>query len=183
MAVATARSPLLMLEAVLLILLGIAAVALPLFAGLLVGTFIGVLLLISGVVGLVSAFSGGAHVHRGWSIASAAIALLVGLLILFYPLAGTSLLTFFLGLYLILDGVALIGLALDQRKRGSSRWGLLLASGVVDIILAVVLFALGGLGSAVVVGIVVGIDLIFAGVALLLLHRSPIGAGLAAPAL
>ena len=183
MAIAPARSPILTLEAVLLIVLGIAAVVLPLFAGLVVGTVIGIVLLISGVVGLASAFSGGPHVHRGWSIASAVIALLAGLLILFYPVAGASLLTFFLGLYLVIDGVTLIGLAMDQRRRGASRWGLVLASGVVDILLAVLLFALGGVGSTVVVGLILGVDLIFAGVALLMLHRAPLTGGLSTPAI
>ena len=60
MAIATARSPVLTIEAVLLIVLGAAALFLPLFAGLFVGTIIGVVLLLSGVVGLVAAFSGGA---------------------------------------------------------------------------------------------------------------------------
>jgi uncharacterized membrane protein HdeD (DUF308 family) len=120
-------------------------------------------------------------VHQGWSIASAVLALVAGLLILFYPLAGTALLAFFLGLYLLLDGVSLIGLALDQRKRGSARWALLLASGIVDILLAVLLFALGGVGSAIVIGVILGLDLIVAGAALLMVHRAPVIGGFAAP--
>ena len=173
MAIVPARSPVLTAEAVLLIVLGIAALVLPLFAGLFVGTIIGVVLLVSGVVGLVAAFSGGPHVHQGWSVLSAAISLIVGLLILFNPLAGVVSLTLLLGVYLLLDGVSLVGMALDQRKRGSSRWGVLMLSGVVDLVLAALIMLLSGIGSAVVIGVILGIDLIAAGVALLALHRAP----------
>ena len=178
MATAPARSPLLTIEAVLLILLGVAALVLPLFAGVLVATVIGVVLVISGAIGLVSGVSGGPHVHRGWSLLSAVIALLIGLLILFNPLAGTISLTLLLGAYLLLDGISLIGLSMDQRKRGAARWGWVLASGVVDLLLAVLIVTLGTVGSAVVVGFIVGVDLIAAGGALLLLHRAPLIGGL-----
>ena len=182
MAVAPARSPFLTLEAVLLIVLGAAALILPLFAGLFIGTIIGVVLLISGGLGLLSAFSGGVHVHRGWSILSAVIALLFGFLILFDPIAGAVGLTLLIGAYLLLDGVSLIGLALDQRKRGSSRWALLLGSGIVDLVLAVLIVLLSGVGSAVVVGVILGIDLIAAGIALLAVHRAPLVGGFATSA-
>ena len=182
MAIATARSPVLTIEAVLLIVLGAAALFLPLFAGLFVGTIIGVVLLISGLVGLVAAFSGGPHLHQGWSILSAVIALLVGLLILFNPLAGVVSLTLLLGAYLLLDGISLIGLALHQRKGGSPRWGLLLLSGIVDLVLAALIVTLSGIGSAVVIGIILGVDLIAAGIALLAVHRAPLVGGFATSA-
>ncbi len=182
MAIASTRSPILTVEAVLLIVLGAVALILPLFAGLFVGAILGVVLLISGLVGLVSAFSGGAHVHRGWSVLSAVIALLVGLLILFNPPTGVVSLTLLLGVYLLLDGVSLVGLAFDQRRRGSSRWGLLLASGIVDLVLAAAIVFLSSFGSAIVVGIIVGVDLIAAGIALLALHRTPLVGGFATSA-
>jgi uncharacterized membrane protein HdeD (DUF308 family) len=171
-----ARSPLLTVEAVALIVLGIIALVLPLFAGLFVSTAVGVLLILSGGIGLVSAFRGGPHWHRGWSITSAVIALVVGLLIVLNPLVGAISLTLLLGAYLLFDGVSLIGLAIDQKKRGTARWGMLALAGVVDIVLALLVLLLGAVGSAVVVGVIVGIDLIAAGGALLLIHRSPLAA-------
>ena len=181
MAAASARSPLLTVEAVLLILLGIAAIVTPLFAGLFVATAIGLILMISGVIGLATALRGGDHVHRGWSVLSAVIALLVGLLILFNPLAGAAGLVLLLGAYLLLDGVTLIGLSMDQRKRGASRWALLLGSGVIDLVLAALIVTLGAVGGTVVVGLIVGVDLIAAGAALLMVHRAPLVGGLATP--
>ncbi len=62
----------------------------------------------------------------------------------------------------------------------------MLASGAVDLVLAAVLLLLSAVGSAILIGIVVGVDLILAGVALLLIHRQGLdkdGAALADPAL
>jgi uncharacterized membrane protein HdeD (DUF308 family) len=50
------------------------------------------------------------------------------------------------------------------------RW--LLGSGLLDLVLAVILISLNAIGSAVVIGFIVGIDLIVAGIALFLFQRA-----------
>ncbi len=112
-----------------------------------------------------------AHVHPGWSLASAVIALVIGVVLLVYPLAGAVALTTVIGVYLLLDGIALIGLALDHRKRGIGPWGWLLASGLIDLLLAAFIVFMSAVGSAVLIGVMVGLSLIFAGIALLLVQR------------
>jgi uncharacterized membrane protein HdeD (DUF308 family) len=163
----TARSPLLLIEAVVLLLLGIAALVAPFLAGLAIAFLLGWVLLASGVVGLVAAFAGHLHYHRGWSLASALIALLAGMLLLAYPLVGVITVAIVIGAYLLVDGVSLIALALTRRKRGFSGWRWLLASGALDLVLALIILSLGAAGSAILVGIVVGVDLLAAGLALL----------------
>jgi uncharacterized membrane protein HdeD (DUF308 family) len=172
MAVADKRSTWLTIEAILLIVLGVFALLAPLFAGLALAVTLGVVLVAAGVLGLIAAYAGRGHAHQGWSLASAAIALIVGVLVLVWPLAAAAGLTIVLGAYLLLDGVSLIMLSLDHRRRGDRRWGWLLVSGVVDLLLAGVLITLSAVGSTVLVGFIVGLDLILAGIALLMLHRS-----------
>ena len=167
----TIRSPLVVAEAVVLVLLGLAALVLPLAAGLAVSVVIGGVLTLSGVVGLAVLLASGPHHHRGWSLLSAAIALAAGLLILINPFAATVGLTLLLGAYLLVDGVALVGLALNHRSRTTGQWGWLMASGVFDIVLAALVLMLGATGSAILVGVVVGVDLIAAGGALLMLRQ------------
>jgi len=167
----TTRSTLLTAEAVLLIVLGVAALILPVTAGLALSLVLGIILVLSGGFGLVSAFGSGSRHPRGWSLLSAIVALLVGIVILVNPFAGAVALTVLLGLYLLVDGVAIIGIALSHRRRMTARWSWLLASGVLDLVLAVVLIFMNAIGSAVLIGIVVGIDLIAAGIALLMFHR------------
>jgi uncharacterized membrane protein HdeD (DUF308 family) len=169
------RSPWLTIEGGVLVILGVAALFLPFAAGVAVSLVLAAVLIASGVVGLVSAFAGRAHAHRGLGVASAILALAIGALLLVFPLAGSVGVTLLLAAYLLVDGVILIGMAADHRKRAPSGWGWLLVSGVVDLMLAAVLLFLSAAGSAILIGVIVGVDLIVAGVALLLVHR---GAGI-----
>ncbi len=166
------------IEGAVLIALGVLAIVFSLAAGVAAALLIGWLLVISGGVGLVSTLRGGGHTHRTWSVVSALLAVGVGLLVVFDPAAGALGVAMLVGLFLILDGVAQIGLALDQRKRGASRWGWFLAVGVFDILLAALILALGPLGATSLLGFVVGVDLILAGIALIAVRRT----GLRAPA-
>jgi len=165
--ISAAKTPLLMIEAIVLLLLGVAALAAPLMAGLAIAFLIGWVLVFSGVIGLIAAFAGHMHYHRGWSLASAIVALIAGLLLLLFPLIGVITVAIVIGAYLVVDGVSLIGLALTRRKRGFSGWPWLAASGALDLLLALFILSLGAAGSAILVGVVVGIDLLVAGVALL----------------
>ncbi len=166
------RSVWFIIEGVVLIVLGVVALFSPLAAGVALALLIGILLLIAGVVGLISSIAGHRHAHPGIGFASSAIAVAIGLALIFYPMAGPALLAILLGVYLLADGVFLVGLALDHHKRGSGRWGWLMASGALDLILGVVLLTLSATGSTTLLGIVVGIDLIVAGAALLLINHA-----------
>lgn len=172
----TERSPLLTAEAVALVLLGVLAVIFPLFTGIAVAIFAGWLLVLVGAVGVVSAFAGRDHAHLGWSIASALIAVLAGVLLLLHPLFAAVAITLLLAAYLIFDGVTLIMLGLDHRKRGEISWRWPLGAGVIDVLLGVLVATLGAAASAVLIGVVVGVDLIAAGVGLFVLHRPRLAA-------
>jgi uncharacterized membrane protein HdeD (DUF308 family) len=165
------RSSWLTIEAIVLIVLGILAIVFPLFAGIALALVIGWVFVVSGVVGLISAIAGRDHAHLGWSIASAVIAVLFGLLLLLHPLFAAVAITLLLAAYFLFDGVTLVGLGLDQRKRGSLRWRWMVGAGVLDIVFGVLTFSLGALGSAALIGVIVGIDLIIAGASLLAVHR------------
>jgi uncharacterized membrane protein HdeD (DUF308 family) len=72
-----------------------------------------------------------------------------------------------LTLFLVLEGIASIMLALSHRRGFSARWGLMLVSGVVDLILGAIVF-IGLPGTAVwAIGLLVGINLVFGGSALI----------------
>ena len=168
----TGKSPWLTIEGVLLILLGLAAVVMPLMAGLAAALVFAWILILSGMIGLISAFAGRDHSHLGWSLASALIALVIGAVLFVDPLAGAVGLTLIIGAYLALDGVTLVALGLNHRRRGDAAWPWQLASGGIDLLLAAVILFMSAIGSAVLIGVVVGISLIAAGAALLVLHRA-----------
>ncbi len=166
------KSPWLMIEGTLLILLGLAAVVMPMMAGLAAILVFAWILVLSGMIGLISAFAGRAHAHLGWSLASALVALVIGGFLLVDPPAAAVAFTLVVGAYLLLDGVALIGLGLSHRRRGDPAWAWQAASGAIDLILAAIILLMSAIGSTVLIGVVVGLSLTVAGVALLVLGRS-----------
>jgi uncharacterized membrane protein HdeD (DUF308 family) len=162
-------APWFIVEGVLLIVLGGIAAALPALAGVAGALVFGWVLVLAGVFGLGSVLGARRHAHLAFGIVSALIALAVGALIVWRPLIGAVTLAIFIAAYLLLDGLALVGLAWDQRKRSARGWGWLMASGVVDILLAILVLALGPISSAVLLGFIIAIDLALAGIALVTL--------------
>lgn len=154
-------------EGIVLFILGLAAVLIPPVATLAVAILIGWILLASGVVGLISTFRMRSAPGFGWSLVSALVAVVAGVLLLARPLSGALSLTLVLTVFLIFEGVASIMMALNHRHGFSARWTLLLVSGVVDLILAgIILMGLPGT-AAWAIGLLVGINMVFGGSALI----------------
>ena len=171
-----------LVEGIVLALLGLLAIAVPVLASLAAAIFIGWLFFISGVVGLVSSFWARRAPGFGWGLLSSALALIAGLVIVWNPFQGVLTLTFILIAYFLIDGIATILWAVAHRRQSAGNWIWALVSGIVDIVLAVMLL-MGLPGTAAwPIGLIVGIDLVFAGVSLVALALSARQAGPAAPA-
>jgi uncharacterized membrane protein HdeD (DUF308 family) len=154
-------------EGIVLVLLGIAAIIVPPIATLAFELVIGWLFLISGVVGLITTFYMRNAPGFWWSLLSAVIGIAAGLVLLRWPISGTLSLTFVLIAFFVVEGILTIMYAIDHRNQLSSRWGWMLASGVVDLILAGIIFA-GLPGTAAwALGLLVGINLVFGGTAMI----------------
>jgi uncharacterized membrane protein HdeD (DUF308 family) len=157
----------LLIEGVVLLVLGAIAIVIPPFATLATTIILGWLFLFSGVVGLVTTYYMRHAPGFWWSLASAALAILVGGMLLARPVAGAFSLTLVLITFFFVEGVVTIMYALDHKRELSGKWGWMLASGVVDLVLAGMIFA--GLPSSAIwaVGVLVGINMIFGGTALI----------------
>lgn len=162
-------APWFIVEGVLLIVLGALAAALPELAGVAGALVFGWVLVLAGVFGIASVLGARRHAHLALSIVSALVALAVGALILWRPVIGAVTLAIFVAAYLFIDGVALIGLGWDQRRRSARGWPWLLAAGVVDLLLAFVILAMGPRANVLLLGFIIAVDLIVAGVALVTL--------------
>lgn len=155
-----------LVEGIIFVLLGAAAIVIPPVASLAVTLFLGWLFLIMGVVGLVTAFSTRHDPGFWWALLSALLAIGAGVLLLGWPVRGLFSLTLVLIVYFIVDGISRIMFSLEHRRELSGRWGWMLVSGLVDLILAAIIFA-GLPGTAAwALGLLVGINMIFAGSAL-----------------
>ena len=139
----------------------------PPLASVAITIFLGSLFLISGVVGLALTFWAREMPGFWWSLLSALLAIVAGIVLLARPIQGTLTLTIVVGAYFLADGVFTIMYALEHRRELSERWGWLLASGIVDLMLAGVIIA-GLPGSALwAIGLLVGIDMLFGGASLI----------------
>lgn len=158
-----------LVEGIILIILGLAAIIIPPIATLAIEILIGWLFLISGIVGLISTFWMRQAPGFWWSLLSAILGIGVGLVLLLWPLSGVFSLTLVLIVFFVIEGVASIMFALEHKRELSGRWGWMLASGVADLILAAIVVA--GLPRDVVwaIGLVVGVDLVFGGLALVVM--------------
>ena len=158
-----------LVEGVVLLVLGATAVVLPLLATLALTIIIGWLFLVSGVVGLVTSFWMRQAPGFWWSLISAVLGVVVGFVLLASPLSGAVSLTLVLVVFFVIEGVASIMFALDHKRELSGKWGWMLLSGIVDLVLGAMIF--GGLPStaAWAIGLLVGINMMFGGAALIVM--------------
>lgn len=152
-------------EGVILLVLGLLAILVPPVATISVTIVIGAVFFASGVAGLTSTFTGRRAPGFWWSLISAVLGIVVGLLLLARPISGAISLTLVLIAFFIAEGIFSILFGFAQRRHVST-WGWMIASGVVDLALAGIL--LSGLpgDAAWALGLLVGINLIFGGAAL-----------------
>jgi uncharacterized membrane protein HdeD (DUF308 family) len=163
-------------EGIVLVLLGFAAIVVPVVATLAFTLVIGWLFLISGGVGLVTTFWMRNAPGFWWALLSAAIALAAGVILILWPISGVLSLTLVLIAFFVVEGIATLMYAFEHKAQLSGRWGWMLASGIVDLVLAGIIFA-GLPGTAAwALGLLVGINMLFGGTAMIgmaLAARSP----------
>jgi uncharacterized membrane protein HdeD (DUF308 family) len=161
-----------LIEGIILVILGLAAIALPPLAGLATTLVLGWLFLLGGIVGLVATFGQRNAPGFWWALLSAAIAVLAGGVLLANPLAGLATLTYVLIAFFLIDGVLIIVMAFEHRRELSGRWEWMMVGGVMDLVLAaIILMGLPGT-LAWALGLLVGIDLVFGGFSLIAMALS-----------
>lgn len=146
-------------------LLGVLAIAVP-FAATLVSTiFLGWLLLIGGVAHAVHAAR--SRTWRGfpWEVLSAVLYVVAGVLVVAFPLAGTLTLTLVLAVFFTVEGVLKVVRAVQHR--GMERWGVLLFDGIITLALGVLIWTQWPGAAVWVIGLLVGVDLLIGGMAML----------------
>jgi uncharacterized membrane protein HdeD (DUF308 family) len=156
-----------LIEGILLVVLGFAAMVVPPLASLAVTIFLGWMFLISGIAGLALTFWARQMPGFWWSLLSAVLAIVAGIILLARPVQGTLTLTIVVGAYFLAEGVTTIMYALEHRRELSERWSWLLVAGIMDLLIAAIII-LGLPESALwALGLLVGINLVFGGASLI----------------
>lgn len=153
-----------------MIVLGIGALLMPVVSSLILGILIGWLLFISGVVAVASSFSFRGTGLFGWQLAGGLVPLVAGALLIVFPAQGLIALTVLVGLIFLLTGAAQSSFAFWARPaRG---WGWILASALISIALGVFVLVALPEASAVVLGVLFGIDFVSTGISMVLIAIS-----------
>ena len=158
-----------MLQGAIMIVLGVAAIAMPVVATLTVDIFVGWLFTISGVVGLVAIFSSEDIPAFLWGLITAALSVAAGVLLIWRPVEGTVLLTLVLMAFFVAEGVFQSAASIAYRQAFPGSWGWMLASGVMDLILAFVIYSNWPISAAWTLGILAGVNLISSGWAIVMI--------------
>lgn len=124
--------------------------------------WVGAMMIVSGIFEIISAWS-----MKTWGkfllwALLGALYVVAGLMVFENPLLAAGILTLFLGVALLIGGFLRIFLAF-QMKEGSP-WIWVVLSGVITVLLGGMVLAQWPYSSAYVLGIFLGVDLVFAGV-------------------
>ncbi|MBP0617949.1 HdeD family acid-resistance protein [Jiella mangrovi] len=153
-------------QGALMIVVGFLALLVPFAATLATTLFFGWLLILGGVVGVVAAVRSKEAPGFLSNLLLAILSVVLGGVIIYDPIAGTVTLTWILAAFFVLSGLFNFSIA-RAVKLSTTRFWLVVVSGVVDIALAVFLI-LGLPGTAVwAVGVFLGISFISSGFGLL----------------
>ena len=162
-----------LIEGILLVVLGAAAIVLPMIATLAFTLTIGWLFLIAGGVGLVTTFYMRDAPGFWWALVSAVISLAAGIILLRWPISGTLSLTLVLIAFFAVEGIVTIFYAIEHKTQLSGRWAWMLFSGIVDLILAGIIFAGLPESATWALGLLVGINMLFGGTAMIGMASRP----------
>lgn len=152
---------------VLMIVAGILAIALPLAAGIAVNVLIAWLLVFSGCVHLVFSWYTRSTGGFLWELLVGILYIVIGGYLLVHPVAGLLSLTIALAMYLFLEAILEFVLGLTLRPLPGSGW--LLFDGIITLILAVMIWRTWPSNAAWVIGLLVGISMLFSGTSRLML--------------
>ena len=155
---------------VLFIILGVLAILLPFAAALTIELIIGSLLVAGSLIQIVHAV----HLHQEkgfWAaLFTGILFLMVGIMLLAHPLRGVITLTLLLAIFFILEGIFKICAAIQWRDTGN--WSWMLISGILALVIGLLVWSQWPGSASWVIGLFLGIDLIFGGLSFVMLSAA-----------
>lgn len=153
-----------LVEGVLLIVAGFLAIIYPVISSAAVIVLLGWLLIASGVLQGLSLIGARQVPHFWLQLISVILAILIGFLFLRDPTQGLMTLALLLIIFFMMEGMSKVVFALTIRP--FPNWGWVLASGLVGILLALILWASLPVTAVWLIGVLLGVNLISIGAAI-----------------
>jgi uncharacterized membrane protein HdeD (DUF308 family) len=163
-------------QGILMLFLGMLAVALPNIFTLEIELLVGWLFIVGGFFRAAAIFSKRHMPGFWWSLLSAVLAVVLGALLIARPLQGVITLTIVMTALFVIEGVAAVFVALEYR-RYLRNWSWTLFSGLVNLGLAFLIWQGWPSTAAWVIGLYVGVNMIFLGVPLIMTAIAARGIG------
>ncbi|MFN7171974.1 MAG: HdeD family acid-resistance protein [Fimbriimonadaceae bacterium] len=150
---------------VFMILVGALMIAAPAVASEAVILFMGIMLLAGGAIGI-----GASIVQRAegwlWGLAGGLLSLFLGIVFLMYQGQSLVAVTLFVTIYLYISGIG--RLVLSFKQTGPAK-GMGIFSALITLLLAILITASWPYSAEIVLGLFVGIDILFTGIMMLML--------------
>jgi uncharacterized membrane protein HdeD (DUF308 family) len=157
-----------LIEGIILIILGILAIAAPVIATLAVDIYIGWLFLFAGIVGFFAVFSMPNIASFLLSLIPAVLSLVVGALLIWKPAQGALSLTALMVIFFAAEGLFQAVASLVYRDYIGDSWGWILLSGIADLFLAGIIVYGWPITATWALGILAGVNLVTTGVAIVM---------------
>lgn len=153
-----------LLWGILVTLLGLAAISAAFTATMISVIFLGILILIAGSIIIFDSFTFWWGKWSGffWHLLMGVLYFAVGFLMIDNPILGSVSITFLLGVFYLIVGLFRIIFAASSRL---PHWGWGFFNGLISLLLGVLILASWPGSSLFIIGIFVGIDLVFCGIA------------------
>ncbi len=156
-----------LLIGVLLIVLGIVAIAVPSVSTIVAETWIAVILISAGIAKLVYAFQTRNDAGFVWKLLLSILYIATGVMLFVYPLTGVLTLTLLLASFLLTEGVFELILAFQLRPRQNWTWAL--GNGIITLLLGGMIWFQWPFDAPWLIGTLVGTSVLFTGISRVML--------------
>jgi uncharacterized membrane protein HdeD (DUF308 family) len=160
------------LIAVLIIGLGIVAIAFPFFATVASTLVFGWIFILAGMAQMAYAFQSRSAGHLASKLILGLLYLFAGIFVVVNPLEGVLAFTLVVGTTIFVQGIIQVAIAVQVRQT-SPNWGWMLVSGMTGILLGIFVGADFPFSATWLIGVLIGTNLLFDGVWMLTLHAAP----------
>jgi len=147
---------------IVLALLGVGAIALPVFSTIVAETWISLILISAGAAKLYYAFQTREQGGFIWKLLIGALYVATGIMLFAKPLTGVITLTLLLGSFLLTEGV--FNLILAFRLRPQQNWLYVLGDGIITLALGAMIWAQWPSNAPWLIGTFVGASLLLSGI-------------------
>lgn len=150
-----------LLIGILLIVLGIAAIAVPNVSTIVAETWIALILISAGAAKLVYSFQTRDQGGFIWKLLLSILYIATGVMLFVYPLTGVLTLTLLVGSFLLTEGV--FNLILAFRLRPQENWTWVLVDGIITLVLGAMIWFQWPFNAPWLIGTLVGVSVLFTG--------------------